>query len=332
MNSSAPQSIEVTPRQIAELRQICERLAYLGGGSLPPQLNTMPDLITTLSLLTEICSKRMSRRNGAHENHELQDVERLKARFIRNVSHELRTPLACIDGFARALLQMDKSNGVQQSQRSDQELSAETRHQFLSIISQEAQRLGKMVEDVLDLTDIESNRRRRMPETFTARLLIDEALQSMAAVNNVTVRLKPEDTGPTIYADREMMIEVLRELISNALKFSGNQPIVIGAEQVSIGPNRVTQASESGMQQRVSTATQLYVKDTGVGIAPDDLDRIFEKFYRSELTSAEYKGTGLGLSIARALVAQNNGQIWVDSEVGHGSTFYVLLPNHPPGE
>jgi len=334
-----PGPVEISSQQMQELSRICERLAYIGGGSLPPQLNSIPDILITLSMLTEICSKRFKRRDSHNEihaaSHELEDVERLKARFIRNVSHELRTPLACIDGFARAMLQMEKSASASAVSGEDSMTSAETRHQFLSIIGQEAQRLGKLVEDVLDLAEVDSNRRRRTPEVFTAQTLFDDSLKCMASsLNNihVVIRLKPEQTGPSIYGDHEMMIEVMRELIANSIKFSKDQPIVLGAEQVSIGPDRWTQASESGLQQRVSTATQLYVKDSGIGIPADDLDRIFEKFFRSEHASAAYPGNGLGLSIARALVAQNNGQIWVDSELGRGSTFYILLPNHPPGE
>jgi signal transduction histidine kinase len=334
VNKHSLEPAQLSREQLSELRRVCERLAYIGGGSLPPDMNEPEQVISTLSSLVEICGKRVNRgrRNQEQEDHgELEDVERLKARFIRNISHELRTPLACIDGFARALLQMEHAAG-----KSSDSLArvTESREQFLSIISQEAQRLGQLIEDVLDLTEIESNRRRPEPSLFTAKSIFDSAVESLNTnqkFTNISMRLKPEDTGPNIFADRETMIEVLRQLLANAQKFSGGQDIVLGAEYVSIGPDRNTQASDSGMQDRVTTATQLYVKDKGIGIPKEELNHIFAKFYRSERVALSFPGTGLGLSIVRALVAQNGGQVWADSEAGRGSTFYLLLPNQPPG-
>lgn len=329
----------ISSNQRAELRRVCERLAYISGGSLPPDLDSLPSLITAMTFLTEICGKRLSRMRE-HESaqappHEMENLERLKARFIRNVSHELRTPLACIDGFARALQQLEKGDkaGSEPSRNGAEAPTADTRQQFLFIISQEAQRLGKLIDDVLDLSEVEANRRKRQPVVFSAGDLFEETQRSLqvAAPSPILMRLKPERTGPAIYADRGMMIEAMRELVANALKFSSGQEVVLGAEQVSIGPDRHTQASESGLSQRVTTATQLYVKDRGVGIPASDLQHIFEKFYRVESTASLFPGTGLGLAIVRALVAQNNGQVWADSDTGKGSTFYVLLPDRPPG-
>jgi len=341
MPETSHHSDTITAEQMAELRQVCERLAYISGGSLPPDLDSLPSLITAMTFLTEICSKRLTRARGqdpvSEAPHEIENLERLKARFIRNVSHELRTPLACIDGFARALQQMEKADhrdAKPAAQPNHDVLSNDTRQQFLHIISQEAQRLGKLIDDVLDLSEVESNRRRRVPVVFSAGELFEEVERSLRSASSqvpISFRLKPEKTGPMIYADREMMIEALRELAVNALKFSSGQPVVLGAEQVSIGPDRFTQASESGLQQRVTTATQLYVKDRGVGIPSSDLQHIFEKFYRAETSAASFPGTGLGLAIVRALVAQNYGQVWADSESGQGATFYILLPDRPPG-
>jgi signal transduction histidine kinase len=337
MPETSQQSEVVTAQQMVELRRVCEQLAYIGGGSLPPDLDSLPSLITAMTFLTEICSKRLSR-SREHEpvadaQHDLENLERLKARFIRNVSHELRTPLACIDGFARALQQMEKAEVKEVRpavEGGHESLTNDTRQQFLHIISQEAQRLGKLIDDVLDLSEVESNRRKRQAVVFSAGELFEEVMRPLANAP-ITFRLKPEKIGPMIYADREMMIEALRELAVNALKFSNGQPVVLGAETVSIGPDRSTQASESGLQQRVTTATQLYVKDKGVGIPSADLQHIFEKFYRVETTAASFPGTGLGLAIVRALVAQNYGQVWADSDFGNGSTFYILIPDRSPG-
>jgi len=266
---------------------------------------------------------------------ELDEIERLKSGFIRNVSHELRTPLACIDGFARALMQLERQEG------NSSPAASERRRQFLSIISQEAQRLGKLIEDVLDLSDVQSKSHHHEAEQFNAKELFEDVLDSLTAndtLPKVLLRLKPEAEasaeaeGPPIYADRASMIEVIRELLSNAKKHSGAPETILGAELVSIGPDEETQASESGMRQRVSGATQLYVKDSGQGIAKEDLPHVFEKFYRGKRAISSSPGMGLGLSIVRELVSQNGGRIWVDSVPGFGATFYILLPSHAPGE
>lgn len=320
--------------QLESLRRICQRLATIGGGTVPEKLESLDDVIGGLSSLVEVCARRLKNSRQDEKElrqirDELEDVERLKARFIRNVSHELRTPLASIDGFARALLKMETSGPTESN---PEMVSPETRRQFLSIVSQESQRLGKLIEDVLDLAEIESSGARRTPTQFTARELFADATNSFSNLQNppvVTQRISPEPDGPTIYADREAMIEVLRQLLSNAQKFSAGQPIVIGAEFVTITPKNPVPATESGSRSSVNTSARLYVKDKGIGIPKEELDAIFEKFYKVEHPGATFPGTGLGLSIVRTMINQNNGQVWATSEVGRGSTFYVLVPSQP---
>lgn len=340
MDTETSENSVVTQDQLTALRSVCERLAYFAGGSLPPILNSVDDITVALKVLTESCGKKIHRGRQDQEElreirHELENVERLKARFIKNVSHELRTPLACIDGFARALLKMEEAHAHGEPPAKDPP-PEEVRQQFLTIISQEAQRLSGMVEDVLNLSEIESDRRHRAPAVFTAAELIADTVNSYHAPGKappkITVRLKEGKDSPTIYADRNAMVEVLRELLNNAYKFSNGGEISLGAERVSIGPDRGSQATDSGLQQRVSTATQIYVKDKGIGIEPAEVPHIFEKFFRSEQVANKYPGTGLGLTIARALVTQDNGQIWCTSQPGAGTTFHVLLPDRAPGD
>lgn len=344
----------ISQAQLAALRAVCEKLAYVSGGSLPPDLESATSVVSTLSTLAGICGKRVSRGRQANDElrevkQELENVERLKARFVSNVSHEMRTPLACIDGFARALLQMEQrdekppGNGAQPAPSGltkgsnaglNGQSTAEMRRQFLMIISQEAQRLGKLIEDVLDLSDVEAARRRQAPTLFTARELFDETLGTLRAVQfkpDVVVRVKPEGDSPAVFADRPACVEILRQLLVNADRFSGSQEIVLGAELVSIRPAHAAGASESGMRERVSSATQLYVRDKGVGIPREELPYVFDKFYRGERAASAFPGTGLGLAMVRALVNQNDGRVWADSAPGRGSTFYVLLPSHAPG-
>jgi two-component system, OmpR family, phosphate regulon sensor histidine kinase PhoR len=335
------ESDALTQEQKAALRGICERLAYLSGSSLPPLQNSLDEYIASLNVLAEACGRKIHRGTRDSEElrevrHELENVERLKARFIKSVSHELRTPLACIDGFARALMKMEDADAG--NEPADAEAPPEeVRRQFLTIISQEAQRLSVMVEDVLSVSDIEGNKRKREPVLFSAEELFADTLNAYSSstrstVPPIAIRIKEGPSAPTVFADRGAMVEVLRELLTNAHKFSEGKEVVLGAERVSIAPDRLTQATDSGLQQRVSTATRIYVKDQGIGIPPGDAPHVFDKFFRSEQAANKYPGTGLGLAIVRALVAQDNGQVWCTSTPGSGSTFHVLLPDCAPGD
>jgi len=167
------------------------------------------------------------------------EIEHLKTGFIRNVTHELRTPLACIDGFARVLMQMERQEG------NSGPAASERRRQFLAIISQEAQRLGKLIEDILDLSNVEGKSRHQEAEQFTARELFEEVLDALSNTHlfpKVILELKVDAEGPSIYADRASMVEVMLELLTNAKKYSGAQEVLLGAELVTIGPDETTQA------------------------------------------------------------------------------------------
>ena len=330
MNRQLEPAVRVRAQQLDALRQVCERLALNAGAAVPGDLESLDEIVAALATLTENCdsAKTVRKPSAVAEAQEvraeLENLERLKTRFVRNVSHELRTPLASIDGFARALLRME----TPEASHSAAVITPETRRQFLTIISQEAQRLGKFIEDVLDLSEIESNRAKQEATHFSARELFADALQALSSepkTIQVIQRLTPEPDGPLIFADHDALIEVLRQLLSNAHKFSAGQEVVLGAEQVLIGPS----GNLAGQNQspHATTATRLYVRDKGVGIPDEELDKIFQKFYRVERPGFSVPGTGLGLSIVRALVNQNNGQVWAESEVGRGSIFYVLLPD-----
>lgn len=316
--------------QLNSLRNCCMKLAVISGAPTLAGLTSVEQMVPVLTSLVDICGKRLS--SGQQTQHELREireelehVERLKAKFIQNVSHELRTPLASIDGFARALIRMESTG----STSSGELASPEMRKQFLAIISQEAQRLGKLIEDVLDLSDAEANRKRRNPTQFTARALLLEAAASQGTPQSppkITLHARPEPDGPGVFADRENILEVLRQLLNNALKFSSGQEVVLGAESVSISPQR-RPGTDSIPRDALTTATRFYVKDKGIGIPAEDLERIFEKFYRVDKAAHAFPGTGLGLAIVKALTTQNNGQVWAESELGVGSTFNIILPD-----
>jgi len=337
--SSTDLVVHMNVSQLEALRQSCKRLAEVCGIKEPIEVNSADEIISCLSSLIENYAthknaERQSTLDDSHEvSAELENIERLKKRFIRNVSHELRTPLASIDGFARVLLRMESPELHSLNAPMGEIIPPDTRRRFLSIISNEAQRLGKLIEDVLNLSEIEGHSApQQAPALFTARELFHDAIRAVSPdlKINVKLQLSPELNGPSIYADRDATLEVCRQLLCNAQKFSGGQSIIMGAEPATISTDKAPRAGGRPLPSEVKSATRIFVKDRGIVIPKDEINNLFQKFYRVERPGFSVPGTGVGLAICRALVLQNNGQIWAESLEGAGSTFYVLLPDSPP--
>ena len=241
----------------------------------------------------------------------LQDVtairrlEQMRRDFVANASHELKTPAAAVKGFAETLL----SGGVKDE---------ETVRSFLTIIHDESVRLNRLVDDLLDLSRIES---RQVPlrfspvelKPFLARQL--DVISAEAVRKNIRLELEAED-GLFIEADEDRLGQIVLNLLQNGVNYTPEG----GRVRVSafgIPPE------EEGGEERV----RIVVSDTGIGIPKQDLPRIFERFYRvDKARSRSSGGTGLGLSIVKHLVELHRGSIGVESEVGAGSRFIVELP------
>lgn len=323
MDEQKPNDPRKVTISIADLQRLTQQLAHVSGASLPPRLPETPvENIEILHTLIDQCAKQLARQRARVEarrlvEEELRKVERMKTEFIQNVSHELRTPLASIEGFAMALLR-----GMQRKSPEEiEEMPPETRRRFLEIISQEARRLGELIEEVLDITAIEANPLNSNPSEFSAREIFLEAVMNLKMkwgedkAAPVRFDLAPEPEGPKIFANREAVREILRHLLDNAHKFSGGQEIVMGAAPA---PPELPGAKP---------ITRIWVCDRGIGIPRADQQRLFTKFYRAETSAHTISGTGLGLSIAQMLARQNGGQISVQSEVGRGATFTVTFPS-----
>ncbi|HOX42138.1 MAG TPA: ATP-binding protein [Myxococcota bacterium] len=232
-------------------------------------------------------------------------LARLKTDFVSNVSHELRTPLTSIRMFTETLL-LDRASDEAE------------RKECLQIIAQESERLSRMVARILDFSRMEAGRRtyRLAPEPLGE--LVDAALaacRSELAARDFRVEVRVPAELPRVLADRDALVEVLINLISNAIKYS-------------------TERRELGLEARVADGQlELDVRDRGIGIPRHELGRIFEKFYRVEtpLTS-EVSGSGLGLSLVQYIVHGHGGEVRVESAVGEGSTFTVRLPLAPTGD
>ncbi len=227
----------------------------------------------------------------------LRKLETVRRDFISNVSHELRTPLASVKALAETL-----SEGALED--------PPAARRFLKQMEIEIDNITQMVHELLELSRIESGRvplelRRINPCEFLQQTIDRMHMQAERAA--LTLRLECGDQLPDVLADPERIQQVLFNLIHNSVKFT--RP---GGEIV---------VSANPREQDVVIA----VRDTGVGIAPEDLARIFERFYKAD-RSRSGGGTGLGLSIARHMVEAHNGRIWAESELNQGSTFYFTLP------
>ena len=234
-----------------------------------------------------------------HDITDLERLERIRRDFVANVSHELRTPLTAIRGYAETLLE-----GALEDQ--------ENNRRFLEIIKAHAIRLNNISSDLLTLSELEAGRARPEPETVAVRAAVESAvrtLESEALLRGVSLVCgRIEDAQ--VLGDRLQIEQALVNLIDNAVKF--NRP----TGEVLL---EVTRAGDGRIK--------ITITDTGIGIPHDDLPRIFERFYRvDKARSREVGGTGLGLSIVKHIIERMNGSVSVESQLGKGSTFTLLLP------
>ncbi|MES2220615.1 MAG: ATP-binding protein [Acidobacteriota bacterium] len=236
-----------------------------------------------------------------HDVTEIDRVEKTRRDFIANVSHELRTPLTSISGYAETML--EENDGLPTQARD-----------FLSVICRNAARMTRLTEDLLALARIESGEYKLNRRPVESELLIDEAAAILAGLlmdRNVVLE-KGQTTREKVMADTDSILQVLSNLLENAVKYGGGERVVIGARPI-------------------AGAVEFYVQDFGAGIASEHLTRIFERFYRvDKARSRESGGTGLGLSIAKHIILAHGGTIRAESELNRGSTFFFTLPVAPP--
>ncbi len=226
-----------------------------------------------------------------------KELDQMKSQLLATVSHELRTPLASIKGFATTLL------------REDVEWDEASRREFLTIIDQESDRLAELIGNLLDMSRIEAGTLRVEPELVDLRPIIQETATAFQQMAPLPIVLHLPPTLPTVLADPRRIRQVLRNLIENAIKYSPDG----GTITISV----TTTADH----------LQVSVSDQGIGIEPDKLTNIFDRFYQVDTSpTRRVGGVGLGLSICRAIVEAHHGQIWAESQPGIGSTFHFTLP------
>ena len=234
-----------------------------------------------------------------HDITEIRRLETIRQDFVANVSHELRTPMASIKGYSETLLDGaldDKSNA----------------RDFINIIHQDSNRLANLIDDLLDLSKIESGKMDMVFLPLEFKPIMQRTigiLEQPAREKSLTITFDISDTLPRISADDKRLSQVLLNLIDNAIKYTP--------------PGGSIDINARDLEKLI----QVNITDTGIGIPPEDISRIFERFYRvDKARSRELGGTGLGLSIVRNIVSAHGGEVWVQSEYGSGSTFSFTIP------
>ena len=230
-----------------------------------------------------------------------KEISNMKNDFISHVSHELKTPLASITAYSEMLAD-------------DEAGDEKTRKEFYSVIQNQAQRLNRLIEDILNTSRIESGLIKINKENVSLAILIEEQLKmikSYADEKNIEIIGQKPIVFDQVYVDRDMMSQVIVNLLSNAVKYTKPG----GSVKIE------TEVDETASKIKVS------ITDTGVGIPTDEINHVFDKYYRVGANNKQAKGTGLGLNLVKQMVEKvHNGRVFVKSRAGTGSTFGFELP------
>ena len=229
---------------------------------------------------------------------EYAKLENMRKEFVANVSHELKTPITSIQGFIETLKMTDN-------------LDEDTKNRFLTIIENEATRLTRLIDDILLLSTIENKTKKKVEKVdlFEVFEEVHEVINYIAKKKNIKVKYDFENKDIDLWEYSGYIRQILLNIISNAIKYTGENG------KVSI------------KQYIKSEKVFIEVKDNGIGIPEEDIERIFERFYRvDKARSRSVGGTGLGLAITKHMVKALNGNIKVESELGVGSKFIIELP------
>jgi two-component system phosphate regulon sensor histidine kinase PhoR len=260
-----------------------------------------------LSCVTDDAGRPVSVVAILHDVTREKEISRAKNEFVSHVSHELKTPLASINAYAEMLADGDAKD-------------TQTIRQYCEIIQGQAHRLNRLIEDVLNISRIESGLIKVNRQTHSLALILRDSLemmQSYAKEKNITIHTPPSILFDQVCVDKDMMTQVVVNLLSNAVKYTpaGGQVTV----QIEVND--------------VEGTITVSVTDTGIGIPEQEMNKLFGKFYRVEANKNFAKGTGLGLNLVKQIVETvHGGQVFVRSQQGKGSTFGFVLPLAAAGQ
>src|SRR5690606_9459021 len=241
----------------------------------------------------------------------IREAEQMRSDFVANVSHELRSPLTTLAGFIETL-------------RGPARDDPEAQERFLDLMAREAERMKRLIQDLLSLSRVEANQRvppRERVDVLAVARRVVTALAELARAEGRTIRIDSPDTLPPIAGSDDELMQVFHNLIENALKY--------GAPQTEVTLRLSLADQVPGIAGR---ALAIAVTDRGEGIAPEHLPRLTERFYRVDAGRSRDKGgTGLGLAIVKHIVRRHRGRLHVESTPGKGSTFTIHLPASDAG-
>lgn len=258
-----------------------------------------------------------------NENKHLEEIDKIKTEFLSLVSHELRTPLTSILGFTKIIrrrmtkvvlpfIQDTIEDSKMEPLRKEKLFKAGNKIlENIDIIVSEGERLTAIINDLLDITKLESGTIEWKIEEVDIKSLINKAiLSSYSLIEDKEIQLLDniEENLPKVMVDEDKIYQVFINIISNAIKFTEKGHIILGAKR------------------KNEKEIQISIEDTGIGIDNNSFEVIFDRFKQLGDTLNKPKGTGLGLPICKNIVENHGGTIWVNSEVGKGSTFHFTLP------
>jgi PAS domain S-box-containing protein len=305
---------DVVAGQRIEQTELDPALVQAFEGSLPSARAPageipLPDgrtLHASLSTILGSGGERVGRVVVMHDITRFKELDEMKSEFLATVSHDLRAPLIYMRGYANMLLAMSHLD--------------ERQREYVEKILYGVEQINELVSDLLDLGRIETGVGLERKPCHLAGVLIEavDSMRARAVAKEISLRLEPAEGMAIVAGDVALLRQAVTNLVDNAIKYTPNGGIVTVGLSV---------RADGEMKRAV-----IRITDTGIGIAPEDQMRLFEKFYRIKQRDAtEIAGTGLGLSLVKSIVERHGGKVWVDSELNEGSTFYVSLPLNGDG-
>ena len=275
--------------------QIAGALVFIrfGGPSFTPEQVKLAGLIAAHinqlvgrnALLTKISILEAGRR-----------LDALQEDFIATITHELLTPLGFIKGYATTLL------------RADADWDISTRHEFLTYIDEEADKLRELIDNMLDSSQLQTGTLPMNFQPIRLEMLVKEVSQrTCTQIDNLQVEVEIESPGLQVSADPVRLAQVIVNILNNAAKYAAGAPVTIRVD-------------------RQDTWARIAIRDRGPGIPPEHQDKIFQRFYRIPNQNTTTRGSGLGLYICRNIIQAHHGELTVESQPGEGTTFSIFLP------
>jgi PAS domain S-box-containing protein len=254
-------------------------------------------LYASVSTIISTDGERMGRVAVMRDITHLKELDEMKSEFVATVSHDLRAPLTFMRGYATMLPTVGELN--------------EKQREYAEKILRGVGQMSKLVDDLLNLGRIEAGVGLERHPCHLGAILVEavDGMRARASAKGLTLRLEPTAGVAIVAGDAALLRQAITNLVDNAIKYTpGNGVVTVG---LSVSDGRAV----------------IHVTDTGIGVAPSDQVRLFEKFYRiKRRDTPDVPGTGLGLSIVKSIIERHDGKVWVDSELNKGSTFHISLP------